>query len=174
MEYRILLRDEIEGLRDIDRSEEIEKSYYLEDGKLKLKKDSCIVKGWHPQELECLINRLYDLYDNGGSIYGSFDGQNIVGMVALDSERIGKNKDQLKLDILYISSKYRKKGIGRKLVECVKNRAKEIGVSKLYVSATPTQGTVDFYMGVGCELASEINEKLFKLEPEDIHLELEI
>ncbi len=30
----------------------------------------------------------------------------------------------------------------------------------------------DFYMGLGCKIASEINPELFKLEPEDIHLEL--
>ncbi|WP_432405222.1 GNAT family N-acetyltransferase [Wukongibacter sp. M2B1] len=174
MDYRILLRNEIESLRDIDRSERIEKSYYLEDEKLKIKDNYYNVRGWHPKELEYLISRLYDLYDRGGIIYGGFDSSHIVGMIALDSELIGKNKDQLKLDILYISSKYRKKGIGRKLVECVIDRAKETSATKLYVSATPTQGTVDFYMRIGFDLASEINEKLFQLEPEDIHLELEI
>lgn len=174
MEFRILTREEIERLRQIDRREIIDKNYHIEDGKLKLKEDFCDVKGWEHQEVEEFISRLYDLYDRGGIIYGAFDDCNIVGMVALENKFIGKNKDQLKLDILYISKAYRKKGIGKKLVELIKNKAREMGATKLYISATPTKNTVDFYFGIGSKLASEINEELFELEPEDIHLELKI
>ncbi len=174
MDYRILTRDEIQELRNIDRGEKIEKFYYIEDGKLKLKREFCDVKGWRQKELESLIERLYDLYDRGGSIYGAVSDSNIVGMAALDNKFIGKNNDQLKLDILYIDKGHRKMGIGRNLVEVAKNKARGIGASRLYISATPTQNTVDFYVGIGCELASEINEELFELEPEDIHLELKV
>ena len=45
---------------------------------------------------------------------------------------------------------------------------------KLYISATPSKHTVDFYMSLGCKSASEINPELFELEPEDIHLDLRI
>ena len=51
-------------------------------------------------------------------------------------------------------------------------RARNMGAKKLYISATPSKHTVDFYIGLGCKIASEINPELFKLEPEDIHLEL--
>lgn len=53
-----------------------------------------------------------------------------------------------------------------------KERAKELGAKKLYISATPSKNTVDFYMHLGCKLASEINTDLYQLEPYDIHLEM--
>lgn len=174
MIFRILTRQEIEKLRDIDRSETIDEVYYVEEGELKLKEEFCDVVGWHSQEIEEFIDRLYDLYDRKGIIYGAFHGCNIVGMVALENKLIGKSKDQIKLDILYISKEYRKKGIGKKLVELIKNKAKEMGAAKLYISATPTKNTVDFYIGIGSKLTSEINQLLFELEPEDIHLELKL
>lgn len=174
MDYRILERVEIQGLRDIDRREKIEKSYYLDEGELKIKRDFYDVQGWNQEELESLIVRLYDLYDRGGTIYGAFIDFKIVGMVALDSKFIGKNNDRLKLDILYIDKRHRKKGIGKKLVDLTKSKAVELGATKLYISATPTQNTVDFYIGIGSELASEVNKELFELEPEDIHLELKL
>lgn len=174
MDYRILKKDEIQSLKNIDRGEKIENFYYLEDGTLRLKKEFCEVKGWNEEELESLIKRLYALYDRGGTIYGAVTNSKIVGMAALDNKFIGKNRDQLKLDILYIDKGYRKMGIGKKLVEMIKVRAKEKEASKLYISATPTQNTVDFYLGLGSKLAPEINRELFKLEPEDIHLELKL
>jgi hypothetical protein len=54
----------------------------------------------------------------------------------------------------------------------VKTLAKEKGAQLLYISATPSQHTVDFYLKQGARLASEVNPVLFKLEPDDIHLEL--
>lgn len=174
MNYRILTREEIQGLRNIHRGEKIENFYYIKDDKLKLKNEFCNVGGWDPEELESLIKRLYELYDRGGAIYGAFINRSIVGMVAIDNKFIGESRDQLKLDILYIDKDHRKKGIGKKLVDLTRITARELGASKLYISATPTQNTVDFYIGIGCELASEIDKGLFELEPEDIHLELKL
>ncbi len=51
-------------------------------------------------------------------------------------------------------------------------KAKELGAKKLYISATPSKNTVNFYMHLGCNLASEINPELYQLEPDDIHLEM--
>jgi hypothetical protein len=41
----------------------------------------------------------------------------------------------------------------------------------LYVSATPTRGTVDFYVSQGFTPLATPDERLFALEPEDIHME---
>ena len=50
-------------------------------------------------------------------------------------------------------------------------KARSLGAKKLYISATPSENTVNYYMRLGCILAAEINPELFALEPEDIHLE---
>ena len=65
-------------------------------------------------------------------------------------------------------------GVGKTLVGLVIQKAREIGVKKLYVSATPSQNTVEFYLKRGFKLAQEVNQKLLELEPEDIHMELEL
>jgi len=176
MDYRILQREEIERLKEIDRSEIVEGIYYSKNGKLELVKEFYAIKSW-PEgqgQVEKMINRLYDLYDRGGTVFGAFDNITIAGMAALESKFIGKNKDQLQLALLHVSNKYRKMGIGKKLLDLARNKAKEMGASKLYISASPSKNTVDFYMRVGCVLASEINEELFELEPEDIHMELKL
>jgi hypothetical protein len=59
-------------------------------------------------------------------------------------------------------------------MEICEVKAKKLGASKLYISATPFKNTVDFYMRIGGKLAVEINEELFELEPYDIHLDLEL
>jgi predicted N-acetyltransferase YhbS len=76
------------------------------------------------------------------------------------------------LVFLHVAHDYRDKGLGSNLMYLVTKRARNMGAKKLYISATPSKHTVDFYMGLGCKLTSEINPELFKLEPEDIHLEL--
>ncbi|HYF81530.1 MAG TPA: GNAT family N-acetyltransferase [Clostridia bacterium] len=174
MNYKEMYREEILRLSEIDRSEVVEYVYYFKNGKLELEKESYDIKAWDKEELSSFINRLYDLHDRQGYIFGAFDGESIAGLVALDNKLFGRNKDQLKLDMLYISSPYRGKGIGRKLMEICKVKAKELGASKFYISATPFKNTVDFYMRMGCKLTAEINKELFELEPYDIHLDLEL
>lgn len=98
----------------------------------------------------------------------------MVGIAVLESKFIGKEKDQLQLVFLHVDKYYRDKGMGNKLVEYVKNKAIKIGAKNLYISATPSKHTVDFYMNLGCRLTTEINPELDHLEPEDVHLEMTI
>lgn len=174
MDYRQINRDEIEKFREIDRQERVEEVYYFRNGQLELEQESYDIKGWNPAELDEYIERLYALYDRNGTIYGAFDGAPLVGLVSLDSKMFGISENYLKLDMLYISSAYRGNGIGSKLVELCKDRAKILGAGKLYISATPFRNTVDAYMKMGSKLVIELNGELFKLEPYDIHLELEV
>ena len=45
------------------------------------------------------------------------------------------------------------------------------GAKGLYISATPSEHTIDFYLRLGCNVTPEPHVELFELEPEDIHLE---
>jgi len=53
-------------------------------------------------------------------------------------------------------------------------KAKELGAKRLYISATPSENTVNFYRYLGCVVTGEIDQELFDLEPDDIHLEYTI
>lgn len=172
MKIRVLRKEEIEKIRNIDRSEIVEQIYYLRDGKLTLEDEFYHIKGWNPSELEQSIKHLYDIYDRSGTLLGAFDRNRLIAVSALDSKFIGREKDQLQLYFHHVDSQYRHKGIGGKLLMQVTEKAKKLGAKKLYISATPSKNTVDFYMHIGCRLASELNPELYRLEPEDIHLEL--
>jgi len=53
-------------------------------------------------------------------------------------------------------------------------KARELGARRLYISATPSENTVRFYLRRGCRVTDEVDAALFDLEPDDIHLELGI
>lgn len=172
MVYRSLLRTEVELLREIDRSEVIENIYYHRNGQLVLEDEFYDMKGFPSGELDQLVNRLYKIFDQGGIVLGAFDDQRIAGIAALENKVRGRNHDRLKMDILHVSLSYRGQGVGTKLMELIKAEGKSIGAKKLYISATPSKNTIDFYLRMGCMLTDELDEELYNMEPEDIHLDL--
>ena len=174
MEIRKLERDEIEKVWEIDRSEVIEKFCFYKDGEIHYDVEHYEQKGWYPDEMKETIVHLYDVFDRKGYFLGAFDEGKMVGIVVLESKFIGPKKNKLQLVFLHISNKYRKKGLGTKFMNMAIEKAKELGAEKLYISACPSENTVHFYQSFGAVLSSELNEELFELEPEDIHLELEI
>jgi predicted N-acetyltransferase YhbS len=171
---RELYREEIEQVWRIDRSEAIERVYYFENGALVLKPEHYDVRGWPPGEAEKYTPLLEDCFERGGWFYGLFEDGALVGAAILENKRIGQNKDALQLKFLHISRAYRNQGLGRHLFELAKVKADEKGARRLYISATPSENTIDFYLHLGCGVARELDPELFALEPEDIHLEYEL
>jgi predicted N-acetyltransferase YhbS len=168
---RQLARDEIQRIWAIDRSEVIAGFYSLEDGVLALKADHFDARGWPPNEAAIYTPLLEQCYDRGGWFYGLFDGDRPVGVAVLENQFIGWPADQLQLKFLHVGNGYRDQGLGRRLFELAAGEARRRGARRLYISATPSQHTIDFYLGLGCTVAPEPDAGLFALEPEDIHLE---
>ena len=172
MIIRTLQRDEIPLVWQIDRKEVIENIYYLRDGKLVLEPDYFDAQDWPPNEAEHYTPILTDCFDRGGFFRGAFDDDGrIIGVSVLESKFIGSNRDTLQLKFLHVSHGIRKQGLGTRLFNLAVEKAKSLGARKLYISATPSENTVNYYMKLGCVLATEIDPELFALEPEDIHLE---
>jgi predicted N-acetyltransferase YhbS len=171
MIIRELARAEVERVWEIDRREVIERVYHLRDGRLVLEPEFFDMQGWPPGEARLYTPLLLDCFDRGGYFCGAFDGDALAGVAVLESRFIGRRGDQLQLKFMHISRPYRRTGLGRTLFERAAQRAREMGAKKLYISATPSENTIDFYMRLGCMLASEIDAELFALEPDDIHLE---
>ncbi len=170
MHIRTLARDEIEQLWTIDRAEVIERIYTLQNGQLVLRPDYFDARGWPPGEAEHTTPRLYDCFDRGGQFFGCFEGQQLIGMAALDVRWLGARRDLLQLVILHVSQAYRKHGVGGALFERVRSAARDLGAQGLYISATPSENTIHFYQRFGAALIAEPDPELFALEPEDIHL----
>ncbi len=168
---RKLLREEITQVWNIDRSEVVDNIYHLENGTLVLRRQHFDVRGWPPGEAEKYTPILLDCFDRGGWFHGAFDDAELVGAAVLESKRIGERKDQLQLKFLHVSNSYRNRGLGTELFELARATAREKGAGRLYISATPSENTINFYLRLGCAVAREPDPELVELEPEDIHLE---
>lgn len=171
MNIRLLQRDEIPLIWQIDRREVIDNIYYLRDGKLVLEPEHYDMQGWPPGEEEEYTPLLLDCYDRGGFFWGAFEEERLVGVSILESKFIRSKHDTLQLKFLHVNLDCRGQGLGTKLFDMAAQKAKELGAKKLYISATPSEHTVNYYMRLGCILATELDPELFALEPEDIHLE---
>jgi predicted N-acetyltransferase YhbS len=128
------------------------------------------MQGWPPGEAEKYTPILLDCFDRGGWFYGLFDNDRLVAVVILESKFIGKKRDQLQLKFMQVDRAYRNRGLGGQLFELAKITAREKGASSMYISATPSENTVNFYLRLGCEVTPEPDPELFALEPKDIHL----
>ena len=171
---RELTRDEIPRLWEIDRREVIDSIYYYEDGGLVLKPEHYDMQGWPPGEADLYTPLLLDCFDRGGWFYGLFDGDRLAAAVVLEGKRIGPRKDLLQLKMLHVSRDYRDRGLGRRLFELAREKARAQGVRGLYISATPSEHTINFYLRLGCIVTATPDPELFALEPGDIHLECAI
>jgi predicted N-acetyltransferase YhbS len=174
VKIRELERREIRDVWSIDRAEVIERIYYRDGNQLVLKPEHYDMKGWPPGEPELYGPILLDCFDRGGSFYGAFRGEKLVGAAVLESRFIGREKDQLQLKFLHVSRRHRRAGLGCTLFGKAVEKARTLGARRLYVSSTPSENTVRFYLRRGCRVTDDVNPALFGLEPEDIHLEFKI
>lgn len=167
---------EISRIGEIDCSEHATSDYLYRDGKLERREVDWHVPRWstdgHPERsVQSRIKAWKPLLDKGGTMLGVFDQDKLVGFVIY---RPDLTEDTAQLAVLYVSNGYRGRGIGSALTEKVIEMAITDGAWKLYVSATPSVPTVDFYRNRGFKLAEKVNKELYELEPEDIHMIMEL
>jgi len=171
---KMLARDEIEDIWNIDRSEVIDAVYYLEGGELVLKQERYALHGWPAGESEMYRPILEACHDAGGWFHGLFDNDRLIGIAVLENRFMGKAGDTLQLKFLHVSRAYRDQGLGRRLFDLAAGEARRRGARRMYISATPSEHTIGFYLRRDCKVTLDPDPELFALEPEDIHLECEL
>lgn len=174
VEIRELGRDEVGRVWSIDRREVIERMFRHRGGALVLEAAHHDVRGWPAGEPEEYGPLLRACVDHGGAVLGAFADGALVGAVALEGRFRGPGGDRLQLPFLHVSHAWRGRGLGRRLFGTAVEQARARGARGLYVSATPSERTVRFYLRLGCRVAEEVDPVLFAREPEDIHLDFEI
>src|SRR5215211_4110276 len=110
MNIRLLQRDEISLIWQIDRREIVKNVYFLQDGELKLKSAYFDIQGWPPEEAELYTPILLGCYDRGGIFWGAFENDRLTGTAILESKFIRSQRDTLQLKFLHVSMEYRKHG----------------------------------------------------------------
>jgi ribosomal protein S18 acetylase RimI-like enzyme len=163
---------EIDRIAEIDRSEHVPKAYVYKDGSLEPRDVDWQIPRWstegdHDHTVQARIDESQLVLDRGGVLLGSFDGETLVGFAIY---RPHLSQDTAQLAELHISNGYRRQGIGSSFTNQVIELAKADGAKRLYVSSSPSTSTVLFYMSHGFELAQEVNQELYELEPDDIHM----
>lgn len=167
---RELTESDLPLLALIDRSELVEECYRVENGELILYPARFDMRGWPEGEAAENARVLEKCWRSGGWLHGIFDGETLVAAVVVDNRVIhnqGLKMRQLKF--LHISRAWRGQGLGGRLFALACEHGREVGAEALYVSATESRNTVEFYQRQGCWLLDQPDPELFALEPHDIH-----
>ena len=168
--------DQLERISELDRSEHVTLAYEIEDGMLTQVEVDWRVPTWfldgdgdHSLSEQLAFCRSH--LDQGGVLLGAFKGELLVGAAVV---RPKLREDMAQLAFLYVSCKFRRLGIAKRLMEEMCEIARGAGVRRMYVSAIPSSSAVDFYLAQGCRMVENVDPELYALEPEDIHLILDL
>ena len=168
---RALTDDEIPLLATIDRTELIPACYRMDCGELVLYATHHDMRGWPEGEAEQDAVALHACLQRGGGLWGVFDGPVLVAAVVVDNRPFhhqGLLMRQLKF--LHVSHSARGSGLGGRLLALACEHGRQVGAQALYISATESRNTVDFYLRHGCRLLQQPHAELYAQEPLDIHL----
>ncbi len=170
---RRLGSSEVGKLRDIDRTETVRIGYRQAGTELIDMAVHWDDAGWREGDGEHsfgqMIRGAVALLDLGGTAFGAFDGDRLVG-IAIYRPRLAETVGQLGL--LHVSNGYRRRGIASRLFREVLALARADGATRLYVSATPSGSAVGFYLHHGFVPTDRPNPQLLAEEPDDIHMVL--
>ena len=173
-EIRDLTLADLSRLRQIDRSEHLHNRYRVEDGQLVSSTFDFQVPGWDPvgngeHSVARMIAFAQPIVARGAHFLGAFEQDELGGIMIVDTTF---GPDTVWLALLHVDRSHRRRGVASVLWNVAAERARAIGKGAIYVSATPSDSAVGFYLSRGCRLASraEVSDDLYDLEPEDIHL----
>jgi GNAT superfamily N-acetyltransferase len=169
-----MVRDDIARLPEIDRSEPVDQHYEVRDGELLLVDGATDHPGWDQRYYDVRLPRLYVSFDNEGSGWSVEQDGRLVAISVLDGRWIGAGHDMLDLTFFHVSRHLRGHGVGRQLWDRSLDLARSRAAKHLYVSASDSKRTVDFYLTRGMHLALAPDPALFKVGPTDIHLTLDL
>ncbi len=169
-ELRLLSRDEILEVRRLDRRERIDRVYHVESGELVLQPEVYDMQGWPPGAMNGIVRALQACHDGGGWILGAFVEERLVGIASLEPAPVASAPEQVQLSLLNVSYGHRDEGLGARLFEAARAEARRRGARAMYISATPSEHTIGFYLARGCRLNPTPDPGLYAQEPEDIHL----
>ena len=163
---RELAREELGRAQEIDVSESGRVIYRYAHGEMHSVAEEWHRPRWHATEWEDTIKK-WTAQLKWDVMLGAFAAERLVGIASL---RYRLTDTTAQLVSLYISRHARRQGVATRLTREIIRLAKERGAHELYVSATPSESAVGFYLRQGFRPAAHVNKELYALEPEDIHM----
>jgi ribosomal protein S18 acetylase RimI-like enzyme len=173
MQVEHLRAEDVSLVAAIDRSERVHVQYRVIDGQLQQVPAAMTeVPAWDPtgsgpHSVAAEIDFCRSVVARGGVLLGVFDAERTAGLAIVHPSF---EPPLAWLAFLHVSRGYRRKGAAQALWDASVAISVADGAESIYVSATPTESAVGFYLRQGCRLARPVHPELFAAEPEDIHL----
>jgi GNAT superfamily N-acetyltransferase len=174
-----------ERLAELDRSESVPMLYTVRRGEIVPLGRGEEIPQWSGAWLEAVADFARRQLESGGTGVGAYDGARdgrlagiaVLGGAAIGARAVatpGDEPETLQLALVYVGRQYRRHGLAGRLMDEMRREAARRGARRLYISATPSEGALRFYLGQGARLADPPDHELFALEPEDVHLVLDL
>ncbi|HTH05674.1 MAG TPA: GNAT family N-acetyltransferase [Ilumatobacteraceae bacterium] len=163
-------------LGGIDRAEHVDVQYVVIDGRLTTAPVKMVdVPAWRDDDGPHSVGRLtrfsVGMVERGGITLVAHDGPSVAGIVIVVPEF---EPPLAWLGLLHVSRPHRRQGVASALHGTAESISIAAGATSMYVSASPTGSAVGFYLSRGYELATPPHPALFELEPDDVHLVLDL
>ena len=152
----------------IDVSEDGQLLYRYSNGKLTTEPREWHRPAWDAAQWEEKITTWAEVL-RWDVVIGAFDGATLVGMASL---RYRLTETVAQLVSLHVSRAYRRHSVATRLLRELLRLARQSNARELYVSATESESAIGFYTRHGFAPTAHVNQRLYDLEPEDIHMTL--
>lgn len=165
---RRLAENDLRLAQGIDVSEDSQGRYRYRDGQLTLEPGEWHRPAWDARAWEDNITTWAQVHQ-WDVVLGAFDGAALIGMASL---RYRLTETMAQLVSLHVSRAYRRQGVATRLLHELMRLARESNAREMYVSAASSVSAVGFYTRNGFAPTAHVNQRLFDLEPVDIHMTL--
>jgi ribosomal protein S18 acetylase RimI-like enzyme len=165
---RRLSEHDLHLAQGIDVSEDGQSLYHYRNGALTPEPREWHRPAWDARQWEDNITTWARVH-RWDVVLGAFDGATLVGMASL---RYRLTETVAQLVSLHVSRAYRRHGVATRLVHELVRLARQRQARELYVSAAPTPSAIGFYTRHGFAPTARVNQRLYDLEPDDIHMTL--
>jgi GNAT superfamily N-acetyltransferase len=161
-------------LAELDRSESVSMLFTVRRGRIVPTGEGCEVPQWSGSWLAETIAFTRRHLDAGGAGVAACAEAQLAGVAVLGGAPVGERPEVLQLAMLQVGRPYRRWGIASRLLAEMRGEAARRGARRLYISATPADSALGFYLAHGARLAEPPDPGLLALEPEDVHLVLDL
>lgn len=151
------------NLDDFSRQQEITRIYVRKDKKYVLEEQP----GMMDWSIDKKREVAFDLVDSKYISYLALEEGKIIGFMSLVKELIS---ERMILDLIQVDKSFRGQGIGRILWEKAVEEACLNGARELYISACPSEETINFYRAMGADVTDNPILSIANDEPDDLQL----
>lgn len=163
----------LNSLDNFKRYQKVTECWRKIDGEYVLRPVS-YTEDWSLDDCRDISAMIIEKISKGAIAFGANHRGEIIGFALIDTNPFGSKNQYFDLAELYVSAPFRGRGIGKKLFELSAKAVKDLGGTKLYISAHSAKDSIAAYKSYGCVFAKEINSRLAEKEPCDLQLEYKL